>query len=227
MNKKFIGTTLGIIGLTFTQIATLPQQQAQAAQSFTCEGNMNNGWGYSAKFVDGRFTEIRWSRSGQPPQTSTLTYKKQNAQDQPVYQGSFQGATLVTLVDLSGGNVTSGSQIEVSVEEWGNSKTTCGTGSTSSNKLSCEGSMNNGWNYLAQYANGKFTNIRWTRSGQPPQTTDLRFDRKNSEGNNVYRGSFQGATLVTLVDFSGGNVTSGSQIRVTVEEWGNSQASCF
>jgi hypothetical protein len=39
-------------------------------------------------------------------------------------------ATKVTLVDISRGDVRSGSQISVGVEEWGWSRGTCGTSSS-------------------------------------------------------------------------------------------------
>lgn len=106
---------------------------AQAAQQFTCRGRMDNGWNYTASFVDGRFTQIRWERSGQPPQTSQLTFSSTNSSGQPIYRGSFLGATSVTLVDLSGGNVRNGSQISVGVEEWGWSRGNCGTSTGSGN----------------------------------------------------------------------------------------------
>lgn len=107
-------------------IAEASYLPAQAAQSFSCRGRMSNGWGYTAQFVDGRFTQVRWERSGQPPQVSELSFSSTNASGQPIYRGAFQGATAVTLVDLSGGNVQSGSQVSVGVEEWGWSRGTCG-----------------------------------------------------------------------------------------------------
>ncbi|WP_206602870.1 hypothetical protein [Leptolyngbya ohadii] len=86
---------------------------------------MNNGWFYTAEFRDGRFTQIQWQRSGQPPQTTTLTFSSTNGQGQPIYTGAFQAATAVTLVDLSGGNVQPGSQVSVEVEEWGWARGNC------------------------------------------------------------------------------------------------------
>lgn len=87
---------------------------------------MSNGWGYTAQFLNGRFTQIRWERSDQPPQVSELSFSTTNASGQPIYRGAFQSATAVTLVDLSGGNVQSGSEVSVGVEEWGWSRGTCG-----------------------------------------------------------------------------------------------------
>lgn len=106
---------------------------ASAAQQFFCNGRMNNGWTYSAEFLNGRFTLIRWQRSGQPPQVSNLTFRSTNAQGQPIYTGAFQSATTVTLVDLSRGNVRPGSEISVGVEEWGWSRGRCTASSTGSN----------------------------------------------------------------------------------------------
>lgn len=102
----------------------------QASQQLFCTGRMNNGWGYVAEFLNGRFTQIRWERSGQPPQVTNLTFYRTNAQGEPVYRGSFQAATLVTLVDLGKGNVRPGSQVSVGVEEWGWSRGNCGTSAT-------------------------------------------------------------------------------------------------
>jgi len=227
MNNKLIATTLGLIGLTFAQVTVLPVEPTQAAQSFTCEGRMNNGWTYTANYLDGRFTQIRWKKSGQPPQTSNLTYKNENSQNQPIYQGSLFGAVGVTLVDLSGGNVTPGSSISVTVDEWGSSETTCGTGTSSAvQNFTCEGSMNNGWNYSAKYVDNRFTQIRWQRSGQPPQTSNLTSKKANTKGQPIYQGSLFAAVAVTLVDLSGGNVKPGSSISVTVEEWGTSETTC-
>lgn len=252
--KKLQGYTSALAtGLMTMGLLLTAKQPARAAQQFLCNGSMNNGWAYTANFVDGRFTEIRWQRSGQPPQTTTLTFANTNAQGQPIYTGSFQAATAVTLTDLSGGNVNPGSQISVSVEEWGTSTGTCGlsAGAPSptppvapptvpiapptpptipappvSQQLSCTGRMNNGWAYTATYSNRRFTQIRWQRSGQPPQTTTLTASGTNAQGQPIYRGSFLGATAVTLVDLSRGNVQPGSQVSVGVEEWGWSRGTC-
>ncbi|HEY9659002.1 MAG TPA: hypothetical protein V6C65_11160 [Allocoleopsis sp.] len=119
-----IATVLTGIGLLVADAAFSP---VRAAQQFFCTGQMSNGWNYTAEFVDGRFTQIRWQRSGQPPQVSTLTFSSTNAQGQPIYRGAFQGATAVTLIDISKGAVGSGSEISVGVEEWGWSRGICGT----------------------------------------------------------------------------------------------------
>lgn len=101
---------------------------AQSVVEYSCVGRMSNGWGYSAVFLDGRFTQIRWEdRSGQQPQTATsaLTLDTRNSQGEPIYRGNFREATAVTLVDLGKGNVQTGSQVSVGVEEWGWSRGTC------------------------------------------------------------------------------------------------------
>ena len=235
--RSLQGYAIGLaVGLATTGIVAVDTRPASATQQFFCNGRMNNGWAYTAKFVNGRFTEIRWERSGQPPQTTTLTFSTTNAQGQPVYTGVFQSATSVTLVDLSRGNVTPGSQISVSVEEWGTSTGTCGLsggGSAAppspppvSTRLFCDGRMNNGWAYTAEYENRRFTLMRWNRSGQPPQTSTLTRSGTNSQGQPVYRGVFQSATAVTLIDLSRGNVKPGSEVSVSVEEWGWSRGRC-
>lgn len=119
---------VGLSGMSLLAVSAIAVP-VNAAQQFSCTGKMTNGWSYNAQFVDGRFTQITWNRSGQPPQVSTLTFNTTNSQGQPVYRGSFQGATAVTLVDLGQGNVRPGSQISVGVEEWGWSRGTCGVGS--------------------------------------------------------------------------------------------------
>lgn len=137
LTQYTIATVLTGIGLLVADAAFVP---VRAAQQFFCTGQMTNGWNYTAEFVDGRFTQIRWQRSGQPPQVSSLTFSSTNAQGQPIYRGAFQAATAVTLIDLSNGAVGSGSEISVGVEEWGWSRGTCSTtasggGSSSSDSL--------------------------------------------------------------------------------------------
>lgn len=234
--KKNIKTYQGIAAALLLTLTSLlvGEQSASATQSFSCQGKMNNGWNYTAEFVNGRFTQIRWERSGQPPQTTSLSFVNTNAQKQPVYKGAFQAATQVTLVDLSGGNVGAGSAINVTVEEWGSSTATCGTGGSSQTKpspsprpqLICTGRMNNGWNYTAEFVNGRFTQIRWERSGQPPQISTLTRQGRNAKGQPVYQGAFQAATAITLVDLARGEVRPGSQVSVGAEEWGWSRGHC-
>lgn len=102
-----------------------PPQQTNSRQQFSCTGTKSNGWNYDAKFVDSRFTQITWTRSGQPPQVSPLTFDRKNAQGEPIYRGSFQGATAIALVDLAKGNVRPGSQVSVGTDEWGWARGTC------------------------------------------------------------------------------------------------------
>lgn len=107
-----------------------PQQPPVASsppgnQQLFCEGRMSNGWAYQAEFANGGFTQIRWTRDGEQPQISTLTFSETNAQGERVYRGAFRAATNVTLVDLSRGTVQPGSEISVGVEEWGWSRGQC------------------------------------------------------------------------------------------------------
>lgn len=93
-----IATVVTGIGLL---VADADFSPVLATRQFVCNGQMNNGWGYMADFVNGRFTQICWQQSGQPSQTSSLTFSSTNAQGQPIYRGAFQAATAVTLIDLS------------------------------------------------------------------------------------------------------------------------------
>ncbi len=102
-----------------------PPVTPPAAVAVICTGQMQNGWQYRAEVTNQRFTQIRWERSGTQPVVSTLRFYRNNSQGQPVYRGSFQDATQLALVDLSGGNPRQGSQISVGVEEWGWSRGNC------------------------------------------------------------------------------------------------------
>lgn len=115
---------LGLAGMSLIAASTIVAP-VNAAQQFACTGRKTNGWSYDAQFLNGRFTQITWNRSGQPSQVSPLTFYRNNAQGQPIYRGSFQGATAISLVDLGQGNVRPGSQISVGVDEWGWSRGTC------------------------------------------------------------------------------------------------------
>lgn len=127
MNRRAIAFfTGGLAGFTSLGVLLAAFSPAQAAQQLFCTGRMNSGWNYTAEYVDGRFTQIRWERPGVPPQVTNLSYVSNNAQGQPIYRGGFQAATAITLVDLSAGNVRPGSQISVSGEEWGWSRGNCG-----------------------------------------------------------------------------------------------------
>jgi hypothetical protein len=120
---KFLPIALGTLSLLSLSLNTAP---SIATQQLFCQGRMNNGWSYSAEFVNGRFERIRWNRQGQPPQVSTLSFKNTNQKGQPIYRGSLFAAVTVTLIDLAKGEVRPGSQISVNVEEWGWSRGSCG-----------------------------------------------------------------------------------------------------
>jgi hypothetical protein len=125
---KALPSLTAMLGLATLGVAlTLPP--ATATQQLFCNGRMGNGWTYQAEFVNGRFTRIRWNRSGQPPQVSPLTFQRTNEKGQPIYRGGLFAAVTVTLIDLSKGEVAPGSQISVNVEEWGWSRGTCGLSS--------------------------------------------------------------------------------------------------
>ena len=224
LTKSTIATFLtGCTGILLLPPLVAP---APATQQLFCTGQMNNGWRYTAEFLNGRFELMRWERSGQPPQVTRLTFDRTNPQGQPIYRGGVMGALGVRLVDLSRGDVRQGSRITVQVDDWGQSSGTCGTSSTVSSVIKCIGQMNNGWQFTAEFRKGRFELIRWERSGQPPQVTRLTFDRANPQGQPVYRGSVMGALGVKLVDPSQGDVRSGSKVVVTVDDWGRSSGSC-
>jgi len=105
---KFLPIALGTFSLLSLSV-NIPA--TVATQQLFCQGRMNNGWSYSAEFLNGRFERIRWTRSGQPPQVSSLSFKNTNNKGQPIYRGSLFAAVSVTLIDLSKGDVRPGSQI--------------------------------------------------------------------------------------------------------------------
>jgi hypothetical protein len=127
--QRAIAFALTGAGLLVADAAFSP---VHAAQQLSCTGRMSNGWNYNAEFLNGRFTQIRWTMSGKPPQVSPLTFSSTNSQGQPIYRGSLLAAVAVTLVDLGKGNVRPGSEISVGVEEWGWSRGKCGTSSAAS-----------------------------------------------------------------------------------------------
>lgn len=137
--STLLKTTIATASTALILVAEAIFSPAHATQQFFCTGRMNNGWGYTAEFVNGRFTQIRWQQSGQPPQVSQLSYSTTNAEGHPVYRGAFQAATAVTLVDLSAGDVRAGSQISVGVEEWGWSRGTCSLSSSGGTGSSVDG----------------------------------------------------------------------------------------
>jgi hypothetical protein len=107
------------------QATTQPPVAPPASGAIICTGQMQNGWQYRATATNQRFTEIRWERSGAEPTVSTLRFYRNNNKGQPVYRGSFRAATELALVDLSGGNPRSGSQVSIGVQEWGWSRGNC------------------------------------------------------------------------------------------------------
>lgn len=130
MKKLKRSGTLATLSLLCAELLAMPS--AHAVQQLFCNGRMSNGWSYSAEYIDGQFTRIRWTRQGKPPQTTNLTYESINNKDQPVYTGGLMGALGVTLIDLSGGDVKPGSKITIMVDDWGNSQANCGTSSSTS-----------------------------------------------------------------------------------------------
>ncbi|GFE71168.1 hypothetical protein [Chroococcus sp. FPU101] len=129
MKKLKLLGAVATLSLLCAELFAMPS--ADAVQQLSCNGRMNNGWSYSAEYIDGQFTRIRWTRQGKPPQTTNLTYDSINNKDQPVYTGGLMGALGVTLIDLSGGDVQPGSKITVTVDDWGRSQANCGTSSSS------------------------------------------------------------------------------------------------
>lgn len=96
--------------------------------TLSCPGLDAAGNPYTATYVDGLFTLVRFDRSSKfPPVTSELTYDTVNEQGQPIYRGSFLGAANVILIDLSGGNVRPGSEVSVAVDNgWNQQRGACG-----------------------------------------------------------------------------------------------------
>jgi len=92
---KFLPIALGTFSLLSLSV-NIPA--TVATQQLFCQGRMNNGWSYSAEFLNGRFERIRWTRSGQPPQVSSLSFKNTNNKGQPIYRGSLFAAVSVTLI---------------------------------------------------------------------------------------------------------------------------------
>ncbi|WOD38766.1 hypothetical protein [Nodosilinea sp. E11] len=107
------------------QATVQPPVAPPASGAVVCTGQMQNGWQYRAEATNQRFTQIRWERAGAETTVSTLRFYRNNAQEQPVYRGSFRAATELALVDLSGGNPRQGSQVSIGVQEWGWSRGNC------------------------------------------------------------------------------------------------------
>ncbi|WP_426559123.1 hypothetical protein [Dapis sp. BLCC M172] len=106
----------------------IPVPFAHAAMVLYCDGLDAGGNPYTATYVDGLFTEVRFDRSPDlPPVVSELTYDTVNEQGQPIYRGGYLGAADVVLIDTSGGNVKPGSEVSVAVDNnWNQERGICG-----------------------------------------------------------------------------------------------------
>ncbi|MGD1806410.1 hypothetical protein ACP6PL_13360 [Dapis sp. BLCC M126] len=126
--SKLVATL--VITFTLLSITTLfiPLPFAHAAYSLSCDGLDGVGNPYTATYVDGLFTKVRFDRSPDlPPVVSELTYDIVNEEGQPIYRGGYLAAADVVLIDLSGGNVKPGSEVSVSVDNnWNQERGICG-----------------------------------------------------------------------------------------------------
>ncbi len=126
--SKLVATLVITFVLLFIGTIFMPLPFAHAAMGLFCNGLDAGGNPYTATFVDGLFTQVRFDRSPNlPPVVSELTYDTVNEQGQPIYRGGFLGAADVVLIDLSGGNVKPGSEVSVSVDNlWNQERGICG-----------------------------------------------------------------------------------------------------
>jgi hypothetical protein len=113
----------------FVTIALLVIDKSPAsAISFPCTGTLSNGIRYDVSYSsEGGFYRI--SFPGLSGYNSDLRYYRTDVQNRPVYRGEYgglgsRGAT-ISVVDLSRGNVRSGSQISVGVNGLGWGRGTC------------------------------------------------------------------------------------------------------
>lgn len=90
----------------------------------------------------------------------------------------------------------------------------------------CTGIMANGISFSAKTVEGLFDKLVWTKAGQPDRMSELSYYTTNAEGQIVWRGAFEQATKVLLVDQSGGTVRNDSKISVYAEEWGWADGTC-
>lgn len=233
--KKLFAPILTIPSFLFgASLAWLPMQPAQAALTLFCSGLDADGYTFTATYVDGLFTDVRFDRDGsRPPVTSELTYEFVNEQGEPVYRGGYLGSADVILIDRSQGNVQPGSEVSVAVDgRWNQLKgvcdTTTPTNTSTASGLSCLGLDGVGSPYTATYVDGLFTKIRFDRGiGLPPVTSELTYDFVNDEGEPVYRGAYLGAADVVLIDHSKGNVQPGSEVTVAVDNnWNQQRGVC-
>lgn len=232
--SKLIATLL-VATVFFLGMGTvlLPVPTAQAAMQLFCPGLDADGYPYTANYVDGLFTEVKFDRdSSQPPVTSTLTYDGVNEEGEPIYRGGYLGMADVVLVDRSKGNVQPGSEVSVAVDSrWNQTRGVCGTSSNPNptpTVLSCPGLDGLGYPYTAAYNGQLFTDVRFDgSSSQPPVSTKLTRYAVNDQGEPLYRGSYLGAADVILVDLSKDNVQPGSQVSVAVDNlWNQERGVC-
>jgi hypothetical protein len=101
-----------------------------------------------------------------------------------------------------------------------------GTAETPVDNSICTGVMANGIGFSARVVDGLFEELVWTKAGQPDRLSDLSYFTTNAEGQTVWRGAFEQATKVLLVDLSGGAVRNDSRIAVYAEGWGWADGTC-
>lgn len=106
----------------------LPTPIALGATVLFCPGLDGVGNPYTATYLDGFFTEVKFDRTPDlPPVTTELTYSGENEQGEPIYRGAYLGMADVILIDLSKGNVKPGSEVSVAVDNnWNQERGLCG-----------------------------------------------------------------------------------------------------
>lgn len=108
-----IVTGLSAIGWFGATSLVIPKS-AIAQAMVQCEGQLPNGWFFNAEYQNGLFRRIVWSRTGNAPRVSSLRYDPSSVQREPTYliqTGEIPGR----LVDLSFGNVQTGSTIRLEI----------------------------------------------------------------------------------------------------------------
>lgn len=90
-----------------------------------CAGTLTNGWSFAAEALDGRFLHVIWTGPQGQTRVSVLNYYATNAEGFPVFQGMFQDAIEIALVDRSGGTPATGTEVAVFSEEYGWFTGTC------------------------------------------------------------------------------------------------------
>ena len=126
--SKSVVALVATFVLLFIGTIVFPVPFAQAAYSLSCDGLDAGGNPYTATYVNGLFTQVRFDRSPDlPPVVSELTYNGVNEQGQPIYRGGYLGMADVVLIDISGGNVKPGSEVSVAVDNlWNQERGICG-----------------------------------------------------------------------------------------------------